>query len=450
MNVIRDGAGRVADVVQLGLGAGVLRPLFRRLARHRPDWLARARHEPFAARGDAFVRTVGRLEKVVFVAKMLGTDGGYAACLRAKRPSSAEPRRDENAHSFDGSELLFTGDLLCPGRLDEGSLSPALRARIARAACLIMNVEGTVGTRRHAIAPFLSRRGLQQLLAYERDPEDAGWVSRLDVDDLAALLRGLAIPRVIASVANNHTLDDGLRGFDRTLALLRGLGVDVVGDARTDDGVRIVDVGPHRVGLVAITYGSNRACVRDDVQLRFDEVPYRLSQARMAAIVDRLRARGTTHAIALLHWGYEHEHEPAPEQRACAAVLFEAGFSAVIGHHPHILQRSDAHAGRWVSYSLGDFIGGDRTIWSRFGSIVALRLGPNGAVSGEVIPTAQSPFWKPHETMLLEEAPPFERRVFARFFGDETARSADTDLPSQDLVDRRACAATPARGMEAT
>ena len=420
MNV-SDIVGRAADLAQLGLGLGVLGPLFRWLARARPELLARTRHEPFAANDLAFVRAVGALEKAAFVAKMLGTDGDCAAAAGATSAPGTPSATTSATTSGDG-ELLFAVDLLCPGRIDGSSLGPRLRERIARASCLVVNLEGTVDTRRHAIAPVLSLRGLKQLLAYERDPEDAGWVSRIDASDLDAMLCGLAVPRVVASVANNHTLDDGDDGFERTLALLRGLGVDVVGDAREHDGALLVGVGPHRVGLVALTYGSNRSTAGARAHLRFDDVPYRLSGARMSAVAARLRARGATHVVALLHWGYEHEHEPAPEQRACAALLFDAGFSAVIGHHPHLLQRSERHAGRWVSYSLGDFIGGDRTIWSRFGSMVALRFAPDGSVAGEVIPTAQSPFWRPHRTMLLDEASAFERQVFARVFAEKALR----------------------------
>lgn len=410
---LRRAAGRVADVAQLGLGALVLRPVFRWLERAHPEALARTRHEPFASGDVPFVRAAGIVAKAAFVAKMLGSDGGHATTTLA--PAASRP-----PDVPDGPELLFTGDLLCPGRLDASSFTPALRGRIARAACLVVNLEATVGTRRHAIDPVLSLRGLRQLLAYERDPEDAGWVSRLDVEDVSAMLRVLAVPRVVASVANNHTLDDGLAGFERSLALLRGLGVEVAGDARDDDGAVLVDLGPHRIGLVALAYGTNRAGDAGRVHLRFDDVPYRLSRTRMAAIARRLRARGATHVVALLHWGYEHEHEPAPEQRSCAGVLFAAGFSAVIGHHPHLLQRSEAPAGRWASYSLGDFVGGDRTIWSRFGGMVSLRFGPGGAVRGEVLPTAQTPFWDAQRTMLLEEAPVFERLVFDRFFADKT------------------------------
>jgi poly-gamma-glutamate capsule biosynthesis protein CapA/YwtB (metallophosphatase superfamily) len=175
-------------------------------------------------------------------------------------------------------------------------------------------------------------------------------------------------------------------------------------------------VGTRRVGLFAMAYGTNRRAATRDVHLRFDGVPYRISRAKVEALTARLRDRGATHVVGILHWGYEHEREPAVEQRACADVLFEAGVSAVVGHHPHVVQRSECRDGHWVSYSLGDFVGGDRTIWSRFGALVALRFEEGGAVQGELVPIVQSPFWQRQRTMLLDEAPRLERAVFERYF----------------------------------
>ena len=408
--MLRDVLGRTGDVSQLALGVGILRPLFQWLRTSRPDLVARMRHEPFAARGSDFVRSVGALEKAAFLAKMLGTDGGWGA--RRESDEAVAPGDDTDCAP---EEMLFAGDVLFPGALDAESLSDALRARIARASTFVVNLEGTVGEQAHEMAPLLTARGIRQLLAYERDSANTDWVSRIDVAGLRALLE--SAPRALVSVANNHTLDDGLAGFERTVDLVRRAGVGVIGDARGGDGAALVDIGPHRVGLFAMSYGSNRARAGHACHLRFDEVPYRLSRAGIEEIVARLHTRGATHVIALLHWGYEHEHEPAPEQRRCVDLMFDAGVSAVIGHHPHLVQPSETRAGRWVSYSLGDFVGGDRTVWSRFSAIVSMRFGPVGAVRAELIPIAQTPFWKRHRTMLLADAPAFDRAVFDRWFG---------------------------------
>lgn len=413
--MLRTVLGRAGDVCQLALGAGLLRPAFRWLRATRPDVLLRLRHEPYAARGEEFVRSASRFEKAAFVAKMLGTDGGWSDPEERSASSSS-------ALGVAPDELLIAGDLLYPGRLAADSLSEALRARIARASAFVLNLEATVGTEAHELAPLLTARGFGQLLAYEKDPATTDWVSRIDVGGLGAFLA--CTRRALVTVANNHTLDDGRAGFERTVELVRELGVEVVGDARFDAGAKIVPVGPHRVALFAFAYGSNRRePSMDAFHLRFDAVPYRLDRARIEAHVRRIREEGASHAVAVLHWGYEHEHEPAPEQRRCVDVLFEAGFSAVIGHHPHVMQPTETGDGLWVSYSLGDFVGGDRTIWSRFGAMVALRFGAAGVVHGELIPIMQSPFWEKHTTMLVSDAPPFERAVFERWFKTKLPRA---------------------------
>ncbi len=54
--------------------------------------------------------------------------------------------------------------------------------------------------------------------------------------------------------------------------------------------------------------------------------------------------------------------------------------------------------------------------------MVALRFGPDAAVRGELVPVAQTPFWERHATVLLEEAPRFEQRVFDRWFRSKLGR----------------------------
>jgi hypothetical protein len=406
-------AGRMADLSQVALGAVVLRPLFDRVRARRPALWERMRHEPFAARGETFVREVGWLEKLAFVAKMLGTDGNFAGEDRAPDPDPVER----------GPEVLFAGDVLSAGAFDVRSLSVGLRARIAQAHGFVVNLEGTVGERPHEIAPFLTRQGLGQLLDYEQDPVNRDWSSRFDAGSLRTL-RALS-PRTVVSVANNHTLDDGPAGFARTVDTAHALGISVVGDARSDTGATLLELGNRRIGLFALAYGTNRFGPASPQHLRFDGVPYRLSGARMSALTQALQDAGATHIIAILHWGYEHEHRPAPEQLRCADVLFEAGVSAIVGHHPHLLQTSEARAGRWISYSLGDFVGGDRTVWSRFAGMLSLRFASAGRVTGKLVPVVQTPFWVPQRTMLLEEAPLLERAVFERFFAPKLRVAGD-------------------------
>lgn len=399
----RDVLGSVGDLGQLVLGAGLLGPALRRLEASRPGMRDTIRHEAHGARGEAFVEHASLVEKAAFVAKILGTDGARF------RPAAEPPIR-----SKVDDELLVAGDLLFPGALGGATLSDALRERIGQARAIVINLEGTLGEEPQELAPLQTVRGVRQLLRYSQDAASPGWASRIGREGLARLLEGLPSP--VLSVANNHTLDDGLEGFERTVSLARSLGAAVVGDARQGRGAVVIPVGAHRAGLVALSYGHNRRRVGAGLHLAFARVPYALDRTLLEELASDLRARGATHRVALLHWGHEHEHEPTDEQRRCVDALFTAGFSAVVGHHPHLLQTSDCAGGRAVFYSLGDFIGGDRTIWSRLGALASLGLRPGGRVSASLVPIAQTPYWRSPRTSRLEEAPPLERAAFAAFF----------------------------------
>jgi hypothetical protein len=400
---VRDAVGRVTDVWQLALGAGVLAPFFRALERLAPQARAGTRHEPFAARGEAFVTEASWAAKAAFMAKLLGTDGARFS-----------PKRERRAILGEGEELLFGGDVLFPGTLDRTTFTPKLHARLRRASALVLNLEGTLGRQAQELAPFQTWRGFRQLLAYSRDPHTTSWASRLDHLGLEALLEDY--PSVVLSVANNHTFDDGPEGFDETLHHASRLSAKVVGDARDGDGSTILTIGEHRVGLFAISYGHNLREPTSRGHLHFDAVPYELRRSTVERIVSSLRRRGTTHIVASLHWGYEHEHMPSPEQRRCVALLHEAGVSAVVGHHPHLLQASECRNGHAAYFSLGDLVGGDRTVWSRLAAVASLKFLPAGLVRAELVPVVQTPYWRRQRTMLLEEAPLLEQATFASFF----------------------------------
>src|SRR5690606_9424735 len=60
--------------------------------------------------------------------------------------------------------------------------------------------------------------------------------------------------------------------------------------------------------------------------------------------------------IVMIHWGIERAPEPEPYQVSKAHALIDAGADLVIGSHPHVLQGLESYKGKWIAYSLGNFI----------------------------------------------------------------------------------------------
>ncbi len=156
------------------------------------------------------------------------------------------------------------------------------------------------------------------------------------------------------SLANNHMFDWGQAALVDTLDRLRSAGIRPVGAGRNDleahypvlvnlNGVRLaflayVDVPPREASA-----GADRPGVawldpeRALADIRFAQP--------LADVV-----------VVSLHWGVEYARRPSPAQVEFAHRMIDAGADLVVGGHPHVVQPLEEYHGRWIAYSLGNFI----------------------------------------------------------------------------------------------
>ncbi|MBW7460592.1 CapA family protein, partial [Paenibacillus sepulcri] len=60
--------------------------------------------------------------------------------------------------------------------------------------------------------------------------------------------------------------------------------------------------------------------------------------------------------VVMVHWGIERSDNPNADQKLLAHTYIDAGADLVIGSHPHVLQGFETYKGKWISYSLGNYI----------------------------------------------------------------------------------------------
>jgi Bacterial capsule synthesis protein PGA_cap len=169
----------------------------------------------------------------------------------------------------------------------------------------------------------------------------------------------------IATMANNHAADYGSDGLRQTLAAISASHFPVVGigsDADAAYAPYITTVHGVRVAILAASQ------VQDETLANFTAGP---SSAGIAnAYSDRFLSAvkaARNHAdvvIVYVHWGTEYQSCPNADQRSLAAALADAGASAVIGTHVHVLQGAGWLAnGHYVAYGLGNYYW-----WRSFGN----------------------------------------------------------------------------------
>jgi poly-gamma-glutamate synthesis protein (capsule biosynthesis protein) len=167
----------------------------------------------------------------------------------------------------------------------------------------------------------------------------------------------------LVTTANNHALDRGPLGVDRTIASLDAAKLAWVGtreQSKPERWYRTLALGDLQLAFVACTTSTNQR--PDD----YGQVLRCGDGKSVGKLIGQLLAPGKSGkskadaVIVLPHWGKEYVHEPRESEQTLAAQWIEAGALAVIGSHPHVVQpwaRQLASDGRegLVFYSLGNF-----------------------------------------------------------------------------------------------
>jgi poly-gamma-glutamate synthesis protein (capsule biosynthesis protein) len=205
-----------------------------------------------------------------------------------------------------------------------------------------------------------------------------------------ATIAGLQLARIaIASTANNHARDCGPHGVEFTVAWLRSHGIEPLGssdsEAATHQGIILTRHGI-RFGFLGYTFDQNNGNWKDTDK--------RIALADPKAVcrdVAELRQRADV-VIVSMHHGIEYMPKPSAAQIAFAHAAIDAGASLVIGHHPHVVQRSESYRGGLIFYSLGNFIFDQyQRVATQHGEIVQISFLGRSILATHVMPVRITP-----------------------------------------------------------
>lgn len=196
----------------------------------------------------------------------------------------------------------------------------------------------------------------------------------------------------LVTVANNHILDYDTENFLETLAILRGAGIEPVGGGLDLTEARrpvVRDVYGVRVAFLAYSqfadifwswdYRRTFAATADlpgVAPMHDDHIAEDVALARKSADV----------VVAAFHWGEEYRNHPTEDQRRVARLAVDSGADIVLGFHPHAIQGLEIYKGRFIAYSLGNFVMDQERPITRESMLIRLLLDGRGVRAAEVIP----------------------------------------------------------------
>ena len=243
--------------------------------------------------------------------------------------------------------LLFAGDAMQhkpqsdnayrKGIYDYSSYFKHLKDDIAGADVAVVNLEVALGGKPYTGYPMFSAP-----------------------DEYAVALKDAGFDIFLTS--NNHCLDKGKMGLERTLDVLDSLGIKHVGTYKNmEEKVRnypmMLTQNNIRMAFLNYTYGTNGINVSSPNVVNYIDTVKIKKDIRDAK--DLLNADLT---IVTVHWGEEYKLIPNKGQEQLAQLMVREGADLIIGSHPHVVQpthvfkNEKGEISNLIAYSLGNFI----------------------------------------------------------------------------------------------
>ncbi|MDR2621850.1 MAG: CapA family protein [Dysgonamonadaceae bacterium] len=179
--------------------------------------------------------------------------------------------------------------------------------------------------------------------------------------------------------ANNHCLDTGKKGLERTIAMLDSFQINYTGtfpDKKEREKLypKLMEINGIRIALLNYTYGTN------GIETQSPNIVNYIDKQAMLEDINQAKAMNAEIIIACMHWGEEYKLVQNKAQENIAGWMKEQGVRLIIGSHPHVIQPIHAERNEEGSisnltiYSLGNFVSGMTARNTDGGLMVEIRL----------------------------------------------------------------------------
>jgi poly-gamma-glutamate synthesis protein (capsule biosynthesis protein) len=203
------------------------------------------------------------------------------------------------------------------------------------------------------------------------------------------------------TLANNHSFDYGVEGVRQTVANLNTCGIQPI-------GVK----GENSAGCLPTIIEKNEIHVAIFSSCLLEQQDSLICTENASILSGRIRAFKEIHptyfVFVCLHWGIELQPTPTPVQIQQAHLMIDAGADAIVGHHPHVVQTIENYNGKYIFYSIGNFIFDNNHPPGNIGIFGIFSISKNGIASVDMTPFSMvhsQPFvMSPEESTLFMKA----------------------------------------------
>lgn len=284
--------------------------------------------------------------------------------------------------STSSIKMVFVGDIMLGRYVDKRIKSYDLKLGSNNAPFIDNKLRDIIGNADIAVGNLespLTNTGEHDNLGIEFNA-DAKYTSRLS-----------SVGFDILGTANNHAVDMGKRGVESTVKALysngilgigtnSGLGSEGSGVYDCHAGV-VKEVRGVRVGVLAYSYTE----YNDGGESPGNDVCDWGDFERVKTDLVKLKEKAD-YVIIMAHTGVENSSEPTIKDQEKFKSLIDSGAAAVIGHHPHVVQRVEEYKSGVIAYSLGNFVFDQIEPEQKVSEILEIQINSDGVLSYKTIP----------------------------------------------------------------
>jgi poly-gamma-glutamate synthesis protein (capsule biosynthesis protein) len=232
-------------------------------------------------------------------------------------------------------------------------------------------------------APDIMIGNLELTMAGPKKPY-GGYPAFNSPDEYITAITNSGFDFVVTS--NNHSMDTGEDGLQRTLQKVREAGLGSTGtfDSQRDhDSIRILVKNGISIAILNYTYGTNGAypSAAHKYMLNVADSTSVGSEVRLA------RSLNPDIVVVIYHWGIENIAEPTAKQDSMFHWAADNGADLIIGAHPHVVGPIDYFKTKKnasldsgiVAWSLGNFISNQYWRYTDAGLILNVTIEKNFA-----------------------------------------------------------------------
>lgn len=164
----------------------------------------------------------------------------------------------------------------------------------------------------------------------------------------------------IANTANNHSLDQGHSGIEKSLNNFDKYEVTPVGTYKQADTEALpVLYEKNGINFGVLSYATSLNGLVMDSDLTYTVSMY--DEDEVKKDIEYLNSQNVDFIVCFMHWGAEYTEEPSSKQKDIAQFLTDNKVDVVLGSHSHTLNpidyldSSDGDHQSVVMYSLGNF-----------------------------------------------------------------------------------------------